>query len=236
MENFYFDPSVAEGLDLLEERISDVRDSGGHVWTTLLRCLPRVLTVYREELNETTFDPVVTVHANWGETGGVEILGSFETYQKVEGVFSIVKVVVEEEEYSRDPSTQMLLDDKKLVDEYYNLSWSDWLPNQDKEVEGSSSVGGYEEMESEEESDRVESENEGSVIEKENDGSENGEENSAGGSFVVATSQLGFDDEEEHNPGGAVVVSENDLRMENEEENHGWLDWEVGSSELNWDD
>ena len=105
MENFYFDPTVAEGLDLLEGMMGDVRDSGGRAWSTLVHCLSYVLTVYREELNETTFDPIVTVHADWGETGGVETLGSFTTYQKVEGFFSIVKVVVGEEEYSRDPST-----------------------------------------------------------------------------------------------------------------------------------
>jgi hypothetical protein len=236
MENFYFDPTVAEGLDLLEKGMADVRDSGGLVWSTLVHCLPYILTVYSEELDETTFDPVVTIHANWGETGRLEILGSFTTYQKVEGVFSIVKVVVGEEEYSRDPSTQMLLDDKKLVDEYYNLSFSDWMPDQDNEVKGSSSVGGYEEIGSEEETDHEESENEGSVVEEGNDGSENEEENSAGVSFVVSDSQFSLDDQEQHNPGGSFVVLDSDLRMEDEEENREGVDMVVGSSQLIWDD
>jgi hypothetical protein len=223
MDNFYFDASVAEGLDLLEKGMADVRDSGGLTWLTLIRCLSCILIVYREELNDTTFDPVVTTHANWGECGGVEIIGSFETYQKVEGLYSIVKVVVGEQEYSRDPSTQMVLDDKRMVDYYYNLGFSDTMPpDQDKEVEGSSSVGFYEEMDYNEES-----ENEGSVMDEGNDGSENEEGNSGGGSFVVGTSQFSSDDGQHYSPG--------DLHMEDEDHREG-VDMVVSSSQLLWDD
>jgi hypothetical protein len=236
MENFYFDPSVAEGLDLLESMMGDIRDKGGRVWFTFIRCLSFLLTGYSEELSETTFDPVVTVNAVGGENAIVEILGGFTTYQKVEGLFSIIKVVVGGEEYSRDPSSQMLLDDKKLDEEYHNWSFSDWIADEYHEGEGTVGVGVYEERDSEEERDSdEESGNEGSVM-IEGDESENEEENSAGGSFVVSTSQIGWDDDEEHSDGGSFVVSDSEIHWEDEEENKAGQSFVVSTNQMIWED
>jgi hypothetical protein len=204
MENFYFDSSVVEGLDLLESMMSDVRQDGGRVWFTFVRWLSFLLTVYREELSETTFDPVVTVNAVGSENGGVEILGSITTYQKIEGLFSIVKVVVGEREYSRDPSSQMLLNDKKLDEEYHNWSFSDWIPDGDHEVEGSVAVEGNEEGKSDEER-----ESERSVTVEGNDESENEEENSVSGSFVVSTSEIDWEDQ-----GDSFMVSTSEIEWD----------------------
>ena len=195
MENYYFDSSVSEGLDSLESMMSDVREDGGRVWFTFAHCLSFLLTVHREELSETTFDPVVTVNAVRYKGGSVEILGSITTYQKSEGVFSITQVVVGEKEYSREPSTQMLLSDKKLEEEYPNWSYSEWISDDDNE--GEESVG-------------VEEGEEGGVTVEGNDEAENEEENSDAGSFVVTTSQFGWDDDEENSVGGSDMVSDSE--------------------------
>jgi hypothetical protein len=185
MENFYFDSSVAEGLDLLENKMSEVREVGGRVWFTFVHRLSLLLTIHREELSETTYDPVVTVNSVRNKSGLVEILGSITTYQKCEGVFSIIQVVVGGEEYSREPSTQMLSSDKKLEEEYPNWSFSDWISDEETDIERGVTVEG-------------------------NDEGENEEENSDGGSFVVATSQIGFSDDEENTAGGSDVVSDSE--------------------------
>jgi hypothetical protein len=141
-------------------------------------------------LDESTFDPIVTVYCF--KIGGerIETLGRISTYQRVEGRYNIVEVVVGDAMYSRDPCSQMWLEDEKLCDEYPNWGFEDSVP---EGLEEGGSGG---------------KEVDGGVEGAENVG--NGEEDSPSGSFVVSTSEIGWGSLSE----GSVGSDEEEMRTE----------------------